>query len=310
MAAIIIIHKTFLDNFFKNRFVYNLKIVILHEKEMSMKKPKQPFRKKINAFLHWNRTSYWMFSGFISLLALIVYVWWPLVEEYIATYNPDYPWWVQFDWLLLGNFLVMSLLIMANANLRRDLPIALIGLAGGMVIESWGTQTELWTYYTSERPPLWIIPAWPIASLSFDRLFALLKQWLHEIPNKYYTILYWIIFPFFFTLLLFFVYPTINKSLTAMALFMCAFLILTPQGKNREMVLTFLAGAGLGYFLELWGTTRLCWTYYTLDTPPFFAVLAHGMAAVSFWRVKELWLLFAPIFFTTESASTEITNAH
>lgn len=45
-----------------------------------------------------------------------------------------------------------------------------------------------------------------------------------------------------------------------------------------------LAGAGLGYFLELWGTTRECWTYYTLQTPPLFAVLAHGMAAVAFWR--------------------------
>jgi hypothetical protein len=53
-------------------------------------------------------------------------------------------------------------------------------------------------------------------------------------------------------------------------------------------VLTFVAGAGLGYFLELWGTTRECWTYYTLETPPLFAVLAHGMAAVIFWRAGGL----------------------
>ena len=258
-----------------------------------MKKSKQSFMKKLNVLFHWNRTSYLMLSGFVALLALIVYVWWPLVEEYIATYNSAYPWWMQFDWLLLGNFLVMSMLIMANANLKRDLPIALIGLAGGMVIESWGTQTELWSYYTSERPPLWIIPAWPIASLSIDRLFSFLHKWLREISGKLSATVYWIIFPIFYGLMLVFVWPTINKSLTIMALFMCAFLILTPQGKNREMILTFFAGAGLGYFLELWGTTRLCWTYYTLDTPPFFAVLAHGMAAVSFWRVKELWGMLA-----------------
>jgi len=49
-------------------------------------------------------------------------------------------------------------------------------------------------------------------------------------------------------------------------------------------MLTCLAGAGLGYFLELWGTTRQRWTYYTAQTPPFFAVVAHGMAAVAFWR--------------------------
>jgi hypothetical protein len=56
----------------------------------------------------------------------------------------------------------------------------------------------------------------------------------------------------------------------------------------------FAAGAGLGYFLELWGTTRLCWTYYTQQTPPLFAVLAHGMAAVAFWRVYALYLKFLP----------------
>ena len=53
-----------------------------------------------------------------------------------------------------------------------------------------------------------------------------------------------------------FVAPTLDKSLTWMALFLVAFLILTSNDQ-RKAVLTFLAGAGLGYFLELWGTTRL-----------------------------------------------------
>ena len=54
------------------------------------------------------------------------------------------------------------------------------------------------------------------------------------------------------------------------------------------MTLNFIAGAGLGYFLERWGTTRECWTYYTLQTPPLFAVLAHGLAAAAFWRAREV----------------------
>jgi hypothetical protein len=78
-----------------------------------------------------------------------------------------------------------------------------------------------------------------------------------------------------------------------MALFLCAFLIFTPVNQ-RAMLFTFIAGSGLGYFLELWGTTRYCWTYYTLQTPPFFAVLAHGMAAVAFWRVVQLFWIFKP----------------
>ena len=65
-------------------------------------------------------------------------------------------------------------------------------------------------------------------------------------------------------------------------------LIATPPD-HRQSLLVFIAGAGLGYFLELWGTTRECWTYYTYQTPPLFAVLAHGMAAVAFWRAG-LWV--------------------
>ena len=89
-----------------------------------------------------------------------------------------------------------------------------------------------------------------------------------------------------------FVAPTFDKSYTWLSLLLCGLLILTPTD-HRMAFLTFLAGAGLGYYLELWGTTRECWTYYTFQKPPLFAVLAHGMAAVAFWRaglvLKTLW---------------------
>ena len=249
--------------------------------------------RSLSQLLGWNRTSYFMMSAFILLLFVIGYVWWPLVEEYLSTYNPDLPFWIQFDWLLLSIFLFMSLLIMAKADLKKDAIIIFVGLVGGLVIESWGTQTELWFYYTNERPPLWIIPAWPIASLSIDRLYRLINSKTARIPDKSIKIVYWVTFTFFYLYMLFFVYPTLNKSLTIMALILCAFLILTPVNQ-RAMIFTFLAGSGLGYFLELWGTTRYCWMYYTFQTPPFFAVLAHGMAAVAFWRVVQLFWIIHP----------------
>jgi len=236
----------------------------------------------------WTRSSYFLLSAFLATLFLLATIWWPLAEEYLSYIDWSRPLWKQIDWLLIGIFLAMSTLIMAGADIRADVWILIVGLLGGLVIESWGTQTELWTYYTLERPPLWIIPAWPIASLSIDRLVRLIGKatpgWL---SGRSFRLAYWSIFPTYYMLMLIFVWPTVGKPLTVMALLLCALLILTPTN-HRLAVLTFLAGAVLGYFLERWGTTRLCWTYYTGQTPPLFAVLAHGMAAVAFWRSAVL----------------------
>jgi len=194
----------------------------------------------------------------------------------------------------------MSVTIIARANLKTDLLIVFVGICGGLAIESWGTQTNLWHYYTAERPPLWIIPAWPIASLSIDRITRFTNWMIEQIQRRFkfiihhsaFIILYWITFASFLSLMLIFVAPTFDKSYTWLAITVCILLILTPTD-HRFALLTFIAGSGLGSCLELWGTTRECWTYYTYQTPPLFAVLAHGMAAVAFWRaglmLKMLW---------------------
>ena len=241
------------------------------------------FLHRVAQILGWTRHSYYLLSAFLLLCGLIVYAWWPLAEEVLAYIDWSGPWWLYFDWLLVGIWLVMSLLIMAGADLKVDAWIVFVGFVGGLVIESWGTQTEIWWYYTDERPPLWIIPAWPIASLSIDRLVRILRRWLPSAQLPVYQLLYWLVFPAFYVLMLSFVWPTLDKSFTVLALILVALLTLTPTN-HRVAVLTFAAGSALGYFLELWGTTRECWIYYTLEAPPLFAVLAHGMAAVAFWR--------------------------
>lgn len=230
-----------------------------------------------------SRSGYLLLSLFFATVVLIALVWWPLVEDYVGSWDPRFPWWLQVDWLLIGIFAAMTMLIVVGADLRRDTLIVAVGLAGGLVIESWGTQTGLWTYYTAERPPLWIIPAWPVASLAIDRLARLLDGPLSRLGRAPSIALYSGVFAGFAILMVPFVWPTRQLSLTVTALFLCGFLIATPL-RIRTTLAIFLAGAALGYFLELWGTTRACWTYYTLETPPAFAVLAHGMAAVAFWR--------------------------
>lgn len=254
---------------------------------MSSNRPANQKLRGLAAALGWTRSSYFLMSAFLATVLVIVIVWWPLVAGTLSYVDWSRPLWRQIDWLLLGIFAAMSLLIMAGADLRADALVILVGLVGGLVIESWGTQTELWTYYTRERPPLWIIPAWPIASLSIDRLVRLLQRAIPDVGQLVFRILYWLIFPAFYALLLAFAWPTLDKSFTVLAMVIVAATSLTPTD-HRLAVLTFAAGSGLGYFLERWGTTRLCWTYYTRQTPPIFAVFAHGLAAVAFWRAGLL----------------------
>jgi hypothetical protein len=249
--------------------------------------------KKTANLLGWTRDSYTIMGLLVLICGLVVYIWWPLAAEYLAQVDWHGQWWKQGDWLLVGIWLVMSLLLMARANIKADLPLIAIGMMGGLVIESWGTQTELWVYYTNERPPLWIIPAWPVAALTIDRLVRLIDHLLtDDLDRRWFVPVYWAGFAVFGALMVPFVWPTVDKSLTVMALVLCVLLIATPKD-YRIATLTFLAGTGLGYFLELWGTTRLCWIYYTRQQPPAFAVVAHGMAAVAFWRV----LLLAKVLF-------------
>ncbi|MGD1086455.1 MAG: hypothetical protein ABSA47_17095 [Verrucomicrobiota bacterium] len=254
---------------------------------------KQSFLRQVVSVPQWTRHSFYLLGGCLVVMGLIACFWWPLARHALVVedgWSGDGRW--HLDWLLAGNFLAMFLLIMAKADLRADWNVALAGLAGGLAIECWGTQTNLWTYYTAERPPFWIIPAWPVSTLAIDRLTRLLN-WAAANrmglvgSDRCFRVAYWIVFAGFYALMARFVAPTWDKSLSWAAMIVCALIILTPTNP-RWATLTFVAGSGLGYFLERWGTTRECWTYYTGQTPPLFAVLAHGMACVAFWRVRAL----------------------
>src|SRR5215208_4855079 len=185
----------------------------------------------------WTRDSSILLGGFLVTVILIVYIWWPLAEDYFAYVDWNGEWWRYIDWLLIGIFGFMSINIISRADIKTDMLIIFVGVCGGLAIESWGTQTNLWHYYTAERPPLWIIPAWPIASLSIDRITRFLDYGLQslltlagrlfqsrETLDSFIKILYWLIFASFLSLMLVFVAPTFDKSYTGLSLGLCALL--------------------------------------------------------------------------------------
>lgn len=174
----------------------------------------------------------------------------------------------------------MTAVLCWNIDPKRDLPRMAVGLLGGLIIEAWGTHTELWTYYTNERPPLWIIPAWPVAAIAIDRIARALDFLCSRIKLEY---LWWFIWIGFLPLMLEFVWPTIDKWTTWFAISVVLISAIIP-GDRRLDVCLMLAGSGLGVFLEYWGTSRYCWTYYTQEIPPVFAVFAHGIASIAFQR--------------------------
>ncbi len=188
------------------------------------------------------------------------------------------------DWLLGGIWLTMTALLCWRVEPWRDSVRAGVGFVGGLCIEAWGTYTLLWTYWTTERPPLWILPAWPIAALAIDRLARMIDP---LVPQRGAHAAYWVLLPAFVAWMIGFVWPTLLHPATQVAIAGMVLVVVLP-GNRREDLLLFLAGSLLGIFLEYWGTSRHCWVYYTEQVPPPQAVVAHGFASVAFARGSAL----------------------
>lgn len=189
------------------------------------------------------------------------------------------------DWLLAGIWLFMTAVLSWDVQPRRDLPLVVVAFLGGLVIEAWGTQTNLWRYFTDERPPIWILPAWPVAALAIDRIARVLDT---LVPRVRLDAVYWLGMPAFVAWMTAFLWPTISLSMSQVVVALMVVVTLTKQHTRREVVL-FAAGTLLGIFLEYWGTTRYCWIYYTRQLPPLEAIVAHGFASVAFLRGVQLW---------------------
>lgn len=195
------------------------------------------------------------------------------------------------DPLLIGIWLVMIGLIVWQPDAKRDVPLAIVALCGGAVIEWWGTNTTLWWYFTKERPPLWILPAWPVAAIAIDRLCQLARAALPVLGRA--GGLYWVLVPAFVVLMTRFLWPSIHEPASWVVVGLMGVVTATGVRRDRDVAL-FLVGAAAGIFLEYWGTSRQCWTYYTRQTPPLEAILAHGFASIAFARGADLLTMRRP----------------
>lgn len=188
------------------------------------------------------------------------------------------------DWLLAGIWVFMTAVLCWDIRPQRDVPLVIVAFFGGLVIEAWGTQTALWRYFTAERPPVWILPAWPVAALTIDRIYRMLEALTPQIRLGW---AYTVGVPLFIVAMTRFLWPSIHLSWSQIVVGLMIAVLLTP-GDRREEVLLFAAGSMLGIFLEYWGTSRRCWTYYTHQVPPIEAIFAHGFASLAFLRGTRL----------------------
>lgn len=196
------------------------------------------------------------------------------------------------DFLLLGIWSWMALLLAWRVEPRRDLAMVFVGVGGGATIEWWGTNAELWAYFTEERPPLWILPAWPAAALAIDRMATLLEVLVERWERG--TLgpaacrgLYYALVPPFVLWMTVFLWPRRDHFASLVVMGLMALVAAHTREPRRDLAL-FAAGTVMGVFLEYWGTSRECWTYYTRQVPPPVAVVAHGFAAVAFSRAASL----------------------
>jgi prolipoprotein diacylglyceryltransferase len=138
---------------------------------------------------------------------------------------------------------------------RRDGRLALAAGLCGFLAEWWGTQLGLWQYYTGERPPLWIVPAWSVGAVVIDRLAA-------RMPRAPFAPL--AAFALASTLWLSFmkrdVAPAalLGPAAVALSLFMA---------RRAEDNAVLLAGLVSVFFADLWGTTNSCWRYHLQGEP-------------------------------------------
>ena len=119
----------------------------------------------------------WAYAGVVaSLIAAVALIWFDRLEPVLE--NVRWLWenggssrlyvvavTILFLAILASSVFVISTRIQPLRNARTAGAATILG----WLLEWWGTTEGLWSYFTFERPPIWIVFAWPIGSLVIDR---------------------------------------------------------------------------------------------------------------------------------------------
>ena len=176
----------------------------------------------------------------------------------------------------------------------HDICLLGLGMVGGGLIETWGTWTGVWWYFTRERPPWWVVPAWATTALAGQRTAYLIVELGRRLPERLRGTMatralrasYWCVLPAFALSMAWFsaraaCWPAVTVAAATM-------IVVIASSRSPDLdVIAFAAGSLLGVFIESWGTQHGCWTYYTRQTPPAVAIFAHGFATLGFLRAYE-----------------------
>ncbi len=189
----------------------------------------------------------------------------------------------SLDPLLGACWVGMAALATYRVSPRQDAHLAAVAFAGGALIEAWGTCAGLWVYFSHEQPPLFILPAWPAAALATERVVRALSPRIPPLSPRAWPPLYGITILAVTAAIALWSRPGWGHPLTWVA-GLCVLVTALSSGDPRADLTRLLAGSLVGIPLEYWGTSRACWVYYSGETPPPVAVLAHGFATVAFAR--------------------------
>lgn len=184
-------------------------------------------------------------------------------------------WRVLGEIFLFGSILLMTLrVIPLRMEPKKDALIALFATVLGWIVEAWGTRTGVWSYYTGEKPPLWVVPGWTLGALVIGRVAEEVEARWGRLLEGRRPLVYWG-FAFAFTAVFWaFVLPAAPRlSSLAVFLLLLAGLLVRPDPRDAALLLTGLAYV---FIADFWGTTNGCWAYYVQRKLPCGIALGIG----------------------------------